>query len=253
MTLHDQWDPSLYDDKHSFVFSYGADVVKLLDPKPWERILDLGCGTGHLTAQIAGTGANVIGMDYSSAMIEQAREEYPSLTFIQGDATDFAFDEPFDAVFSNAVLHWVPEPEKVLACVHRALKPGGRFVAEFGGEGNVEMFIQALFGALDALGYPVPSERPWYFPSPEAYTALLEKHGFRVMMMRHFERPTTLEGEDGIANFIHTFTPQYLEQIAPEQRPAFIREVTERARPRLYQNGHWVMDYVRLRLRAERI
>jgi trans-aconitate methyltransferase len=253
MTVHDKWNPALYDAKHSFVYGYGADLVALMEPQPGERILDLGCGTGHLTAQIAAQGATVIGMDNSAAMIEQARERYPTQTFIQGDATNFAFEEPFDAVFSNAVLHWILAPEKVLFCVHRALKPVGRFVAELGGKGNVETFIHALYGALDAFGYPVPSRRPWYFPSPDEYTALLQKHGFHVTMMRHFERPTTLEGEDGVANFIRTFTPQYLEQVAPDERPAFIRDVTERLRPQLYKDGAWVMDYVRLRLRAERV
>src|SRR2546423_15463085 len=131
------WDPGLYDGKHAFVWQYGASLVELLQPRPGERILDLGCGTGHLTAQLAAAGANVLGIDSDAAMIEQARKAYPALHFEQRDARDFHFDEPFDAVFSNAVLHWIKEPERVIVCLRRALKPGGRFVAEFGGRGNV--------------------------------------------------------------------------------------------------------------------
>ena len=121
------WDPGLYDGKHAFVWQYGASLVELLQPQPGERVLDLGCGTGHLTARIAAAGAAVVGIDSDPAMIDQARRGYPDLHFEQQDARSFSFAEPFDAVFSNAVLHWIREPEAVIACVRRALKPGGRF------------------------------------------------------------------------------------------------------------------------------
>src|SRR5207237_8143924 len=120
------WDAGLYDAKHAFVWKYGASLIELLAPKPGERILDLGCGTGHLTAQLAAAGADVLGIDNSPAMIEQARREYPKLRFGLADARDFHFVEPFDAVYSNAVLHWVQEPERVITCVRQGLKPGGR-------------------------------------------------------------------------------------------------------------------------------
>src|SRR5947209_12654662 len=125
------WDANLYDGHHAFVWQQGAALLELLAPRPGERILDLGCGTGHLTAQVAATGAEVVGLDLASTMIDQARRAYPQLRFVAGDARDLAFEQPFDAVLSNAALHWVKPPELVIACVARALRPGGRFVAEF--------------------------------------------------------------------------------------------------------------------------
>jgi trans-aconitate methyltransferase len=124
-----RWDPQLYDSKHSFVTHFGGDLLPLLDPQPGDRILDLGCGTGHLSAQIAASGAAVVGIDHSPDMIAQAQATYPDLTFIEADAANFTFEQPFDAVFSNAALHWIPTPERVIACVWQALKPGGRFSA----------------------------------------------------------------------------------------------------------------------------
>jgi trans-aconitate 2-methyltransferase len=132
-----RWDPGLYDDKHAFVWRHGASLIELLAPQPEERILDLGCGTGHLTARIAEAGAAAVGLDHSAEMLTQARQAYPKLHFVEGDARQFAFPEPFDAVFSNAALHWIREPEAVLCSVRKALKHGGRFVAEFGGRDNV--------------------------------------------------------------------------------------------------------------------
>src|SRR5260221_6945847 len=120
-----EWNAGLYEDKHSFVWEYGKALLDLLAARSGERILDLGCGTGHLTDRIAAAGAEVVGIDSSPAMVEQARRSYPPLRFEVGDARDFSFPEPFDAVFSNAVLHWITEPERVLACVQRALRPGG--------------------------------------------------------------------------------------------------------------------------------
>lgn len=177
LSVHDQEDrherpspraglgPGLYDQKHGFITHFGTDLLPLLEPQPGERILDLGCGTGHLTAQIAGAGADVIGIDHSPEMVAQARAAYPEFRFQQADAADFTFDTPFDAVFSNATLHWIPAQEAVIACVWRALKPGGRFVVEFGGKGNVATLIGGLFDALRAFDQPVPSRLPWYFPA----------------------------------------------------------------------------------------
>ena len=129
-----QWDPALYDGKHSFVWKYGAELMELLAPQRGERVLDLGCGTGHLTQQMTLTGAEVIGLDVSPAMIEQARRNYPHIEFVQADAAAFEFAQPFDAVFSNAALHWMTQPEAVVECVARALQPGGRFSAQFCGQ-----------------------------------------------------------------------------------------------------------------------
>jgi SAM-dependent methyltransferase len=136
-----KWDASLYEAKHSFVWERGADLLELLAAQPGERILDLGCGTGHLTARIAEAGADVVGLDSSPEMIAEAKRNFPALEFIVGDAREFRFEKPFDAVFSNAMLHWVLEPESVVQSIGEALKTGGRFVAELGGQGNVERVV----------------------------------------------------------------------------------------------------------------
>ena len=146
------WDAGLYDNKHAFVWQYGASLVGLLAPKSGERILDLGCGTGHLTSQIAESGAQVVGLDHSAEMLAQARSAIPELEFVQGDARDFTFAQPFDAVFSNAVLHWIRPPEAVIRCVYDALRPGGRFTAEFGGRGNVRRVLGVLRETAERMG-----------------------------------------------------------------------------------------------------
>src|SRR5262249_12224499 len=142
--------------------------VDQLAPQPGERILDVGCGTGHLTAQIAQSGASVVGLDNSPEMLTAARAAYPGLEFVQADARQFTFAEPFDAVFSNAALHWVREPQRVIRCIREALKPGGRFVAELGGKGNVQTIAHALRAAAEQLGLPL-AESPWYFPGVAEY------------------------------------------------------------------------------------
>src|SRR6185503_19634352 len=176
-----QWDASLYYDKHSFVWKYGEEVVELLAPRIGERVLDLGCGTGHLTNKIALSGATVVGIDVSADMIEQARRLYPELRFELADGTSFNFEEPFDAVFSNAALHWIEEQDLVTDCIARALKSQGRFVAEFGGKDNTQKIKGALYRAAQAAGCVVTEEVKFrYFPSIGEYATLLESHGFTV-------------------------------------------------------------------------
>ena len=153
------WDAKLYDDKHSFVWKHGASLVELLSPKPGESVLDLGCGTGHLTAQIAEAVASVLGIDSSPQMIDEARRIFPDVRFEVQDARSLPYTEQFDAVFSNAALHWIKEAEQVVQGVSRALKPGGRFVAEFGGKGNVQAILAAVRG-LQQVG--VEPESPGF-------------------------------------------------------------------------------------------
>ena len=147
------WNAGLYDDKFSFIWEYGSNLIDLLDPQPGERILDLGCGTGHLTHVIAQRGGDVVGTDHSAEMIEQARVNYPEIRFAVEDASNFSVDEPFDAIFSNAVLHWVRDAEGAVDSMSAALKPGGRLVAEFGGKGNVRQIVDTTLAVLNELGY----------------------------------------------------------------------------------------------------
>src|SRR5260221_2355409 len=175
------WNARLYDDKHNFVFKYGEDVVHQLAPQQGERILDLGCGTGYLTNLIARAGARVVGIDKSTSMIERAKAAYPDLDFQVRSATDFHFDTPFDAIFSNAALHWVLKKENVIDNIYRHLRTGGRLILEMGGKGNVEEIVVATRTALIHHGYySNTATQVWYIPSVGEYTTLFGNRGFRV-------------------------------------------------------------------------
>ena len=259
MTGNKRWDASLYDSKHSFVWKYGSEVIDLLSPQTGERILDLGCGTGHLSHQIALSGAEVTGLDLSQTMIDQARKSYPGLRFVVADGGRLPFADVFDAVFSNAALHWMQEPEQVVTCIASALKRGGRFVAEFGGKGNVEAIHSALQSASKALGAPAQdfsatAERNrFYFPSIGEYARLLEQHGLAVRSAVLFDRPTALEeGENGVRNWMEMFEGDFLAAIPQEKRPDLIRSVEDQLRPPLFRDGTWFADYRRLRIVAIR-
>ncbi|WP_336343131.1 methyltransferase domain-containing protein [Halalkalicoccus ordinarius] len=249
------WSADAYDDDHSFVYEYGEGVVDLLDPAEGERILDIGCGTGHLTEAIAERGADAVGLDASAEMIERARESYPDRRFVRADARSFAseFDEPFDAAFSNAALHWIPEPDHdaTLSSVHDALRPGGRFVAELGGAGNVEPFADAIRSACAERGYDV--ESPWYFPSVGEYAPRLESAGFEVRYATLFDRPTALDdGEAGLRNWIGMFATEFLEPVSETERDEILDEVEGMLRGRYFRDGEWVAPYRRLRFVAVR-
>jgi trans-aconitate methyltransferase len=247
------WDAGLYDRRLGFVSRLGQDLVRLLDPQPGERILDLGCGTGDLTQRIAAAGAVPLGLDRSPAMIEEARRKHPRLRFLVADAAEFEEPEPFDAVFSNAALHWMREPGRVASAVWRALRPGGRFVAEFGGKGNAQAVVAGVAEALAPLGIDAHGRNPWYFPSLGEYCALLDSQGFRVVQAQHFERPTPLEdGEQGLSHWLDAFAGEFFDGLSEEQRAGAYRRTTEALRGRLFRDGAWRVDYVRLRVMALR-
>jgi trans-aconitate 2-methyltransferase len=249
------WNTSLYDSQHSYVWKYGEEVLELLAPQPGELILDLGAGTGHLTVRIAAAGSAVIGLDASAAMVERARQSYPEIEFVLGNATDFSFPQPFDAVFSNAVLHWIKQPDAVAACVARALKPGGRFVMEFGGKGNVANIVAALEGARSSFGFKAgPDVNPWYYPSISKHAAVLEANGLEVTYARLFDRPVALEGgKAGLRGWIEMFASAFTADVPDESREAFLQEVERLARPQGYRDSGWVADYRRLRIVAIKI
>ncbi len=249
--MKNTWNSELYDTKHSYVFKYGEDVIKLLSPKPGERILDLGCGTGHLTKVIADYGADVTGIDSSAEMIKQATQKYPSINFKKMDATDFSFTEKFDAIFSNAVLHWIPEKEKVVKCLSEALKTGGRFVAEFGGKNNIRNVVDALSIILKKNGYPDNAERiNWYFPSIGEYASLLEKYGFKVEFAAHFDRDTFLDDGVDIIDWLEMFGKGIFSGIEPEIRKNLLSEIKDDLSTKNIKDGKWFIDYKRLRIAA---
>ncbi len=246
------WNTALYEQQHAFVWQYGESLLELLAPKGGERILDLGCGTGQLTEKIAQSGAFVQGIDSSLSMISTAKVNYPHINFAAADARDFQVEEPLDAVFSNAVLHWIKSPEAAIDCVEKALKPGGRFVAEFGGKGNVGAIVRALVSVLSEIGPEEPQAlNPWYFPSIGEYAGLLEKQGFEVGYAVLFDRPTLLEGGSaGMVNWIEMFAGGFLSGLSDDVRSHVIHTVEEHLRSVLYHDGNWIADYRRIRFVA---
>ncbi len=247
----EKWDAELYDAKHAFVWEKAKGLVELLAAKPGERILDLGCGTGSLTAEIAASGAEVVGVDRSPEMILEAGKKFPELRFDVCDARALPFSREFDAVFSNAALHWIPEAEGVVEGVTRALRPGGRFVVEFGGKGNVGNVVAAIETALTRLGISPDGANPWFNPSIARYASLLEKHGIEVREGALFERPTELEdGERGLATWVTMFGASFLDRVPEPKRPQFLQEVERAARRALWKSDHWELDYRRLRIAA---
>lgn len=246
------WDSSLYDGKHSFVTRYGEDLLALLDAKAGERILDVGCGTGHLTATIAATGAVAVGMDSSAEMLGKARASYPDLEFFEADVTGFEVDTAFDAVFSNAALHWVTAASEAAGCMARALKPGGRLVVEFGGKGNIGFIADAVREAIrEVTGRD--QRHQWYFPSIAEYGAVLESVGFEVEAAWLFPRFTPLEGETGIRDWIRMFRGGMIGPMDDGELEAVLEGAERRLREVLYRDGRWHADYKRLRVCARKV
>lgn len=246
-----QWNASFYDSKIGFVSQLGKGVVDLLAPQPGEHILDLGCGTGDLAHQIASLGAHCRGIDFSQDMVDQARIKYPELPFDAADAHTFRLAEKFDAVFSNAALHWMKQPEQVIVSVRQALRKGGRFVAEFGGSGNVGHIYRAIAEVLKPYGIDAEERNPWYFPTISEYSGLLEQHGFEVRYMELFDRPTELvDGEQGMMHWLHTFGGMFFVGMTEEEKSEAYAQCCSLLREELFNGSYWTADYRRLRFAA---
>ena len=248
MKIAQRWETKGYAQNARFVTDLGLPVLDLLDPQPGERILDLGCGDGVLGMKMVKLGCQVLGLDSSPAFVDAALELGLDARLMDATALDFEF--VFNAVFSNAVLHWVKEQdtEKMMDGVWRSLRNSGRFVAELGGEGNVQAIQEALHAALKARGIDPVAVDPWYYPSAEAYTSKLQDAGFRVQQMLLIPRPTVLPGS--LTAWLETFAGPFKAALAPADQPAFFEEVQEALRPRLFSHGVWTADYVRLRFVA---
>lgn len=247
------WNASLYDGSHSFVYEHGEGLIELFDPQPGERILDLGCGTGHLTSILLNKGADVIGLDSSMEMLDQAQSSYPDCRFVCGDARNFEFGLSFDAVFSNAVFHWIPEQDQstLLKTVRDHLVSDGRLVAELGGNRNVQLIRDAVQDELASRG--VETSHPWYFPSIGEYAQIIESCGLELQYARLFDRPTKLTGgEEGLASWLGMFGDSIFEPLSTDEQTEVVRAVEDSLREDLFESGEWIADYRRLRFVAVR-
>ncbi len=242
------WDVARYEASHSYVWSYGAPLIDLLAPRAGERILDLGCGSGQLTARIAEAGATVAGLDSSPAMIAQARINFPGLRFVLADAAAYRPAEPFDAIFSNAALHWMKPPAAVAASIAHALNPGGRLVAEFGGRDNIASIAGGLRACLGGAHFD--ARNPWYFPSIAEYASLLEQHGLEVSSATLFERPTPVAS---LRDWLEMFAAPFFDGLSRAERDALFARMETVLAPTLFDAGAWRIDYRRLRLQARKI
>jgi len=242
------WKAETYADNARFVSDLGAPVLALLAPQWGERILDLGCGDGALTERLAAAGAEVVGVDASEDMVAAARARGLDAHVADGQA--LAFEAEFDAVFSNAALHWMSDHDAVTASVRRALKPGGRYVAECGGFGNVAAIMVALRAVLQRHGVANPTSVPRYYPSPAAYRAILQRHGFTVRSIELIPRPTPLP--TGMVGWLAVFADAALAELPEAEREAARDEALDLLRPSLCdEQGNWIADYVRLRFAAD--
>jgi trans-aconitate methyltransferase len=248
MSLSEQsWNASDYVHNAGFVADLGEPVLALLAPRAGERILDLGCGDGALTERLQAAGATVLGVDGSADMVRAAQARGLDARVMDGQ--DLRFDGDFDAVFSNAALHWMPEADRVLAGVARACKPGARFVGEMGGHGNVAAITTALRAVLTAHGVPPARIFRWFFPTAVAYAARLERHGFAVVSVQLIPRPTLLP--TGIEGWLTTFSAPFLRGVPDHLHTRIQQDTAALLAPALCDDrGQWIADYVRLRFVA---
>lgn len=249
-----KWNAELYNQKHDFIFKYGENVLEILEPKAGERILDLGCGSGYLTHLIRQEGAEVLGLDSSAEMISKAKQNYPETRFRVADATTLGYNASFNAIFSNAVLHWIKAEDqpKMMNAVFKALKPGGRFVAEMGGKGNVDLMILTLRKILAKYSYQQQSKMNYlFFPSVGEYTSMLEKAGFKVSYAALFDRETLLQDQaEGVKKWITMFASDFFIGVKEARQQQILQELTQQLQPYYERNGEWYADYKRLRFIA---
>ena len=240
------WDAQLYDNNHEYVAEYGKGLLEFVPHKPNQAILDLGCGTGTLTAQLAKMGRCVIGVDSSQNMIDKAKEQFQEIDFMVCDALDLPFENEFDVIFSNAVFHWIDDHELLLNNIRKALKTGGVLICEFGAAGNIKTIDKAFSEQAMIYGHSCKSR--FNFPATDTFSQLLKENHFDIESIYDFDRPTPLnDGEKGLENFIRQFYASELDSITNETQEKIIKGTEDRVKEKIWDGSKWVADYRRLR------
>ena len=246
-----EWNSSLYDSKHDFVAEYGKGLLEFIPKNNVQTILDLGCGTGTLTAQLADLCSKVVGVDSSQNMIVKAKKQFENIEFSVCDALALPFEKEFDVVFSNAVFHWINDHDALLKNIHKALKPRGLLVCEFGANGNIATIENAFINVCERLGYHYKPK--FNFPTVEMFGEMLEKNGFVIDKIYDFDRPTVFkDGEQGLTNFLKQFFASELEVMPEHIQTSLFNEIAESTRGTLWNGKEWVADYRRLRAIAHK-
>lgn len=239
-----EWNAELYDNKHNFVAEYGKGLLEFV-PKN-KTVLDLGCGTGVLTAQLADFSKSVVGVDSSENMIKKAENQYRNINFFVCNALDLPFEKQFDVVFSNAVFHWINDHNRLLQNIKKVLKPGGMLICEFGAKGNIQIIENAFFTACKDLGYEFSPK--FNFPTSEHFADLLKNNGFVTDKIYDYDRPTLLkDNENGLTNWIRQFFASELEIMPIEKQNEIIKNTENLTRKKLWNKTEWVADYRRIR------
>lgn len=248
-----KWNANDYTDHFAFVHQYGEDVMELVDAAPGSFVVDLGCGNGALSERLKERGYRVLGVDASKDMLKKAESLHPGLSFMEGDATEFSLEEKADVIFSNAVFHWIDEKDqqKLAGNVAGQLKKGGILVCEFGGYGCAETVHSTLERNFNKRG--LLYLRPFYFPTIGQYAPILEKAGFRVEYATLFDRPTVQETENGLEDWIRMFVKKAFEGVPGEMADEIIGESVRELYGTLHVDGKWIVDYVRIRIKARKI
>ena len=241
-----EWDASLYDKKHDFVAEYGKGLLEFIPQNKEQAILDLGCGTGILTAQLVDLGSRVMGVDSSQHMIDRAKRQFSSIEFKVCDALALPFEQEWDVVFSNAVFHWIGDHRALLQNIRKALKPHGTLVCEFGASGNIAAIEDAFAAACGQLGYGYQPK--FNFPTAEHFGELLTEHGFRIERLYDYDRPTVLkDGEAKLSKWMKQFFASELSAMPASAQTLVLKQAEERTRTALWNGNEWVADYRRLR------
>ncbi|MDF2872687.1 MAG: trans-aconitate 2-methyltransferase [Anaerocolumna sp.] len=244
-----KWDSGLYDNKHNFVAEYGKGLLEFVPVDKSQSILDLGCGTGLLTAELAKLCGCVLGIDGSLPMIEKARRQFPKLTFEVMDALKLLFIQEWDVVFSNAVFHWIADQDLLLQKIHKSLKPSGKLICEFGAFGNIQIIEEGFRTVLEDLGHIYHSK--FTFPTVEFFGSLLIKNGFVIDKIYEYDRPTPLnDGDKGLYNWARQFFETDLKGFTVAEQDFILRNLLEKVREKLWNGTTWVADYKRLRVIA---